>query len=148
MAYKISSNFTYEEFYANSETAKKRNIDNTPSNEVKKTIFELVTTVLQPIRDEFKQPIIVTCGYRCKALNTAVGGASNSDHLYGAAADIRTKSDAPSDNKKLFDLIVKMVNEGKIKCRQIIDEYNYNWVHISINHKNNQKKNNQILHIK
>ena len=128
--------------------AKKKNINNTPTDSIKKTIFELVTKVLQPIRDAWGQPIVVTCGYRCKALNTAVGGASNSDHLFGAAADIRTKSDTPQDNKKLFDLIVKMANEGKIKCRQIIDEYNYNWVHVSINHKSNSQKNNQIVHVK
>ncbi|MBO6271638.1 hypothetical protein J6O48_02525 [bacterium] len=72
----------------------------------------------------------------------------NSDHVYGCAADIHTVSDKPSDNKKLFDLIIKLKNEGKIKCRQIINEYNYNWIHVSINNRFNSYKVNQVLHIK
>jgi len=41
-----------------------------------------------------------------------------------------------------------MKNEGKIKCRQIINEYNLNWIHVSINHNKNSYKNNQVLSIK
>lgn len=144
---KLSKNFTLEEM-TKSATAILKKIDNTPSDEVVETLKFLCETVLQPIRDAWGAPIVVTCGYRCKKLNDAVGGANNSDHLYGAAADIRTKSDTREDNKKLFQTILALKDLGKIKCRQIIDEYNYNWVHVSVNHEHNKYKDNQVLHIK
>jgi hypothetical protein len=104
--------------------------------------------VLQTIRNEYGKSIIVTCGYRCETLNKALKGATNSDHKFGAAADFRTVSDSIQDNKVLFELVVKMAKNGAIQCRQIIDEYNYNWVHVSVNHKDNKLKSNEVLHIK
>lgn len=143
----LSKNFTLAEMTA-SATAKRLGIDNTPSKDIIDNLTELVTTVLQPIRDAFKAPIVVSSGYRCTRLNTAINGAKKSDHRFGFAADIHTLSDKPADNKKLFDLIVKLAKEGKIRCRQIIDEYDYNWIHVSCNHMYNPTKNNQILHLK
>lgn len=148
---KITENFTYEEFWNNSGVAKRLQINNEPNAEVKENIVRLANT-LQIVRDTYKKPIIINSGYRCSKLNKAVGGASNSDHLFGAAADIRSVSDKPSDNKELFEIIVKLVNDGKIKCRQIIWEYGKkssgpNWIHISMNHKYNSQKNNQIVYI-
>lgn len=46
---------------------------------------------LQSIRDKVCKPLVITSGYRCPAHNKAVGGASNSRHLYGTAADWRTQ---------------------------------------------------------
>jgi Uncharacterized protein conserved in bacteria len=43
---------------------------------------------LQVARDRIGKPIIVTSGYRCPDHNRRVGGASNSQHLHGRAADI------------------------------------------------------------
>lgn len=143
----LSKNFSLSEL-TKSTTASKHGINNTPNSEEIKYLTELCQKILQPIRDEFKQPIVVSSGFRCKQLNKKVKGATNSDHVYGCAADIHTVSDKPSDNKKLFDLIIKLKNEGKIKCRQIINEYNYNWIHVSINNRFNSYKINQVLHIK
>lgn len=139
MAYKISKNFTYEEMYASS-TAKARGIDNTPNDEVKANLFKLVTTILQPIRDEFGEPVIVGSGYRCPKLNAAVGGVPNSEHMAKngtAAADIKTKSDTLQDNMRLWKCIDKMIKDKKIKCGQFIFEYGKrnigpDWIHISL----------------
>lgn len=139
-------NFTIEEL-TKSSTAKKLKIDNTPSLEVKNNLWRLIKDVLQPIRNKWEKPILVTSGYRSKKLNNVLKGAINSDHVYGCAADIKTVSDLPEDNKKLFNLIVQMCKNNEITCRQIINEYNYNWIHISINNKYNKYKENQILHI-
>lgn len=46
-------------------------------------------TVLQAMRDHFGQPVRVSSGYRTPAHNRAVGGAEDSQHLYGRAADIQ-----------------------------------------------------------
>lgn len=47
--------------------------------------------VLQDARDYFGEPLIVNSGARCPAHNKAVGGADNSQHLIGRAADIITE---------------------------------------------------------
>lgn len=128
-----------------SGTATRLKIDNTPSDAIVAKLGKLCE-ILQVIRDEYGKPIIVTSGYRCEALNTACGGASNSDHLYGCAADIRSLSDSPTDNKALFNLIVKLVNTGKIQVKQVIDEYHYDWIHVSYQDGRTSKRN-QILHL-
>ena len=56
-----------------------------------------------------------------------MGGAATSQHVKGEAVDIRSVSDNPNENKKLFDLIRKL----DLPFDQLIDEYNYDWVHVS-----------------
>lgn len=143
----LSKNFTLQEMTASS-TANKHGIANVPCAQEAMNLYKLCNEVLQPIRDKYGKPIIVGSGFRNKQVNKLVGGAANSDHMFGAAADIHTKSDKPADNKVLFDLIVKMAQNGEIECRQIIDEFGFNWLHVSVNHDKNPYKKNQILHIK
>ena len=107
--------------------------------------MELSTKILQPIRNVYGKPIVISSGYRCTKLNKAVGGVSTSQHCKGEAADIRTISDSIADNKGLFDLIKKMINNKQIEVGQLIDEHNYNWIHISLP---NNKHKNEVLHVK
>lgn len=127
-----------------SGTAKRLHIDNTPNATITANLTKLCRDVLQPLRDAFGQPIVVDSGYRCPKLNTAVGGATASQHMQGQAADIHTLSDDPKENRKLFDCALKLMQQGKIKVGQLIDEYGYNWVHISTPGKHT----NQVLHLK
>ena len=140
----LTKNFTLQEL-TKSATATRLKIDNTPSQRIIKNLTELATKVLQPIRDKYGKPIIVTSGYRCEQLNKAVGGVTFSQHCQGQAADVKAVSDSATDNKALFDLIVKMIKGGEIVVGQLIDEYNYDWLHISTPSNN---KTNKILHIK
>lgn len=142
---KLARNFTLEEL-TKSSTAQKYNIKNIPDANSLSNLKKLCEDVLQPIRDEYKNPIYVTSGYRCSALNKKVKGAANSDHIYGAAADI--KANSKENNKLLFEIIIKLIDNKKIRCRQLIDENDYSWIHISINHNKNTYKVNQILHLK
>lgn len=144
---KLSEHFTYDEMVA-SATAKRLGLCNAPDAEGIDNLKRLCETVLEPVRVRYGKPIIVTSGYRSPSVNRAVGGAKNSEHIYGSAADIRSVSDTIEDNRKLFNLIVQMIKDGEIEVRQLIDEYNYNWVHCSINHRNKPTKINQILHLK
>lgn len=123
-----------------STTATKRKINNTPSEEIKCNINQLIDNILDPLRESWKQPIIVSSGYRCPKLNKIVGGASSSQHLLGQAADIHTKSNSREDNKRLFNLI----KELKLPYDQLINEYSYKWIHVSFSSKNRR----QILNIK
>lgn len=119
-----------------SATAQRKGIKNDPSIQVCKALTALIEKVLDPLREAYGKPIIVTSGYRCEKLNKAVGGAASSQHVKGEAADIRSVQDTPEENKKLFDLIVKL----GLPFDQLINEYNYDWVHVSFGARHRRQK--------
>lgn len=140
----FTKNFSYDELIA-SATAKRLGLDNTPNEQEKEKLRKLAEDVLQPIRDAWRSPIVVNSGYRAEAVNKAVGGAKNSQHRLGEAADISIGG--KERNKKLFNFINKLIQKGTIKVGQLIDEYNYSWIHVSLP-RTNGKPNNQVLHLK
>lgn len=96
--------FTIEEL-CQSTTADRKGIDNRCSNEIAANLTALVDNVLDPLRIWYGKPITVNSGYRCPALNKAVGGAATSQHMSGQAADIDTGD--RQQNKLLFEYIRK-----------------------------------------
>lgn len=99
----ITKDFSYREF-ERSEVADAKHICNViTSFEVRDSILALTENVLQPLRDAWVKPLKVNSGYRCKALNAAVGGVPTSQHVKGEAADI-----AAGDPMKLARLAVKL----------------------------------------
>lgn len=88
----LSKDFKLSEMTA-SMTAEYRQIDNTPTKEAVDHLRILCQQVLQQARDTYGKPIHVNSGYRSKELNKAVGGASNSYHLKGQAADLHVDSE-------------------------------------------------------
>ena len=127
MAIKISKNFTLEELCA-SATAKAKGIRNVPGQSDIINLCALVHNVLQPLRDAMREPIKIGSGYRSLALNNAVGGVRNSQHMKGEAADLCIDGDM-AKGRKWFDWI-------KAHCvfDQIIWEHNAKgsyWVHVS-----------------
>ena len=110
-----------------SPTAMRYGIDNKPNESVKYALLALVKNVLDPLREAWGAPIIVSSGYRCVQLNAKVGGARSSQHVYGQAVDIHTVSDKPEDNKKLRDLLIEL----NLPYDQLIDEFGCNWLHVS-----------------
>ena len=143
MATKLSQNFSLEEMIASS-TAKSKRIDNTPTPEVIKNLEKLCNEVLQPIRNKYGRAITITSGYRCQALNKAVGGVTTSQHLLGQAADIKCTA---TTKAVLFNIIKDMINKGEIKVGQLIWEYGTkkepNWIHVSLPYS----KTNQIIYL-
>lgn len=116
--------FTIEEMIKSSTATAKR-IDNTPNQTVIDSLTKLIEAVLDPLREWYGKPIRVNSGYRCEALNKAVGSkAKNSQHLYGEAADITAGSKA--ENEKLFNYI-----KDNLPFDQLINESNFSWVHVS-----------------
>lgn len=128
--------FTINELTA-SNTAQARGIDNTPNAKTQASLTQLIENVLDPVRRIWGRPITVNSGYRCPALNAAVKGASNSQHLKGEAADITTGSS--DGNRKLFEKI----SASGIPFDQLIDESGYSWIHISYSGRNRR----QVLHL-
>lgn len=120
--------FNFTELTA-SATAERLAIDNTPPHAARKMLTILIEQLLDPIRRRYGAPIIVTSGYRCPALNTAVGGVTNRHHIIGCAADITTGT--IENNRKLFDLITDMQTTHRLRFTQLIAEEGYRWLHIS-----------------
>lgn len=144
---KLTNNFTIEEFYK-SNTADKYGIDNTIPSAYLDNVKALAKQ-LQIIRDEWGGPLIISSGYRCQKLNKKVGGAANSLHLDGLAADFSAKD--KSKNADLFKLIVSLAKLGKISLRSIIWEYGTTkcpkWIHIDINGNGHTYRKNQLVYI-
>lgn len=73
----LSKHFTLDEFIK-SRTAVRLGIENFPTSEHLENLRDLVEQILEPLRVHYGRPVIITSGYRCEALNKAVGGAKNS----------------------------------------------------------------------
>lgn len=124
-----------------SETASRKGINNTPNSAIVNALTALIDNVLDPLREKWGAPIIVTSGYRCPALNRAIGGASGSQHTKGEAADIRTLSDSREDNMKLL----KCLLDSGIEFDQVIAENvdgagRPDWIHVSFTRSRANRK--------
>ncbi len=124
----LSLHFTLEEFII-SQTAIRKNIDNTPSKKEISALKLLCKKILEPLRIAIEKPINISSGYRCVKLNTAIGGAKTSQHIKGEAADIGVKA---FTTEQLYQYIK---NSG-LPFDQLIQEFD-SWVHVS--YRNNPR---------
>ena len=127
MTTRISKNFTLEELTA-SQTAKQKGIKNVPTNAEVCALCALVHHVLQPLREAMQEPIKIGSGYRSPALNKAVGGVSNSQHMKGEAVDLCIDGDKKKGRKWMEWII------DHCDFDQCIWEHNAKgtyWVHVS-----------------
>jgi uncharacterized protein YcbK (DUF882 family) len=93
---------------------------------VEQNIRELAEN-LQVLRDILGVPIRITSGYRESAHNRRVGGAINSQHVQGTAADFQAIGVAP---KVVAETIERLIREGKMK-QGGLKAYS-SWVHYDI----------------
>lgn len=112
-----------------SAKAKELHIDNTPfSYEVVNNLTDLTENLLDPIREAWNAPIIITSGYRSDALNRAVGGSKTSAHRYGLAADVVPENMADFDK---FVAFVKDYLKDKEYDQLILEQKSGSrWLHI------------------
>ena len=129
----ISKNFDYKEFES-SDTADHYGITNViTSFEVRDSIKALVDEVLQPLRNAWGKPMKINSGYRCPALNRAVGGVESSQHVKGEAADVAC--DTPLE-------LARLARDLNLPYDQMIIYPSF--VHFS--HKLTKKQRKQILY--
>ena len=129
----ISKNFSYKEF-EESETAIRKGIANViNTTEIRDSVKALVLNVLQPLRDAWGKPLHINSGYRCSALNEAVGGVATSQHRLGEASDVAC--DTPYE-------LASLAKELNLPYDQMILYPTF--VHFS--HKLNGKQRGQILY--
>ena len=85
---RFTAHFALREFLK-SDTAEKHGIPNVPLKCHIMRLRNLAVRCLEPTRQRFNLPLLVTSGYRCEPLNRLVGGVDNSQHMTGEAADIQ-----------------------------------------------------------
>lgn len=119
---RITPNFTLEEMIA-SQVAAREGLDNTPSAEVVSNLL-LLCQALEQVRALFGQPVLVSSGYRCAALNARIGGSPGSQHVSGLAADFTLLDFSPRE-------VARRVSESAVGFDQLILEFD-NWVHLSV----------------
>lgn len=128
--------FSLSEFL-NSATAKRLNIDNTPTFEIVDNLNRLAD-YLDGIREKLGKPILVSSGYRCPVLNKAVGGVANSQHQKGLAADLVCADMAKLESVLIetggFDQLIKEHRKGSKSF----------WYHVSVAPRNG-KPRQQII---
>ena len=137
----VTMHFTIEELYA-SATAKAKGINNKPNVQQMINLVYLAAYVLEPLRMAMGEPIKIGSGFRCQALNKAVGGVSNSQHLKGQAVDLCIDGDLKK-GKKWFDYIRK-----NLPFDQLIWEHNSKgnyWVHVSFVFPDFGKNRKQVI---
>lgn len=144
--------FKLSELY-HSGTALAHGIMNLPPANCQRNLLALIQYVLDPLRQRYGRPIYVNSGYRTRELNALVSTAPNSMHLYGIAADIRTKANTREENAKLYSCAIWLMKRNRIPVRRLIDEYGYRWLHIEIdiidfqNQTINPQPTMQIMHL-
>lgn len=133
--------FTLDELCA-SDTAKAKGIINKPDVQQIINLVYLGAYVLEPLRVALGEPIKISSGFRCQALNKAVGGVTNSQHCKGQAADLCIDGDMDK-GKRWFDYIRKHLDFD-----QLIWEHNAQgvyWVHVSFVHPDFGKNRRQVI---
>ena len=120
----LSEHFSLDEFVF-SATAKAMGLSNSPGSSELANLRFLCREVLEPARKVIGEPIHITSGYRCLALNQAVGGVAQSYHVRGLAADIHIESDAHAS--RLADAL-----NAQPYCDLILVEHaqGASWLHV------------------
>lgn len=149
----LSEHFTLEELTF-SPTAKARGIDNSTSSlRIIGNMRNLCEQILEPLRSYANQPITISSGYRCKVLNRIVGGARNSQHMTGEAADIHIP---PYDFKDAEGSRLTNIETGREWMQWLTDNTDFDqliletvnrkifWIHVSCK-RNRSLNRHQVI---
>jgi hypothetical protein len=122
MKMKLSEHFTLAEL-TQSQTAARAGLKNDPTPEALENLKYLAGR-LEAIRKLLGRPMIISSGYRAPAVNRLVGGAANSQHMLGQAADfIAPAYGTPYE-------VASAIDRSGLKYDQLIHEFG-RWVHVS-----------------
>ena len=114
----LTKNFTFKEFESKDGAKMPQDV---------KENIKLLATELEKIRSAFKSPIKINSGYRSPKHNASIGGASNSYHMKGMAADFNVEGRTP---RQVVSIIEQMIADGLLK-QGGLGLYD-NWVHYDI----------------
>lgn len=137
--------FTFQEF-ERSDTAARLKIDNRMPELVEAHVVELVDILLDPLREAWGGPLVVTSGYRCPVLNKAVGGSETSAHTAGWAADL-----VPGDGRGVQELVnftAEWLTATGLPFDQLIFEHvgGSRWLHVGIRNLNGEQRRQMLFY--
>ena len=131
--------------FQKSAVAKKRGIDNSIPQQYIQNVYNLVNNILDPLKEAWGGDIIVTSGFRCDAVNNAVGGSTTSAHSYALAADL-----VPSNGKleEFKQFTMEWLYANNILFDQYINEYqgSSSWVHIGYTNRAGKQRKQWMLY--
>lgn len=121
----LSRHFFLHEF-TTSQTATRRGIamNPPPGSTVFLNLQRLCVGVLEPLRAEMKTPFFISSGYRPPRLNRLIGGARNSQHVTGQAADFTVAGKTPLE-------VCRVIRRMNLPFDQLILEFG-RWTHVSV----------------
>jgi zinc D-Ala-D-Ala carboxypeptidase len=135
---RISEHITYSEAVC-SDTAKRLGIDNTPNGGQIERMKTLAYKVFEPLRLHLGVPIYISSFFRSAALNKAIKGAKNSQHLTGEAMDIDAEKYGGTTNKTIFEFIKNNLEFDQLLWEMGTDT-EPDWVHVSFTYKHPNRK--------
>tara|TARA_Y100000114_G_scaffold53678_1_gene48988 strand:- start:566 stop:1015 length:450 start_codon:yes stop_codon:yes gene_type:complete len=133
---RLSKNFSRAEI-EHSNTAKRLGISNEMSEKHLESMQRLIDNLIQPMRDAIG-PIRISSGYRSPKLNKAIGGSSRSQHSKGEALDLQFWEKGKMNNRVIYEWVL----ESGVEFDQMINEFDFSWIHISLKSRENR---NQVL---
>ena len=131
---RLSKNFWLSEMIK-SNTAIRYGIPNVPSTEEVVALTALTISCLQPIRDNHGV-VSISSGFRSGQLSEKVNSSRRSQHCKGEALDLQFWKDGQMCNKEIYDWII----DNAIEFDQMINEFDYAWIHISLKENKNRKQ--------
>ena len=141
----LSEHFDLSEF-ERSATADRLHIDNTCPSTLIPQLSTLCKTILEPLRQHFGEPVIISSGYRCNQLNIKVGGAYASQHTLGEAADIvppYNQRQTPHSLHDWFEWLRTNTNFDQLILEH--DSKGSYWIHVSCR-RNLDKNRHQVFY--
>lgn len=109
----ITPHFTLDEMTV-SQLAAREGFDNAPPLEARANL-QLLCGALEQVRALFDAPIIISSGYRSERVNRLIGGASDSQHVQGLAADFTVIEVSPRET-------VRRISKSAVPFDQLILE--------------------------
>ena len=137
---RISTHISYKEAVF-SRTALRLDIDNTPDGYEIGNMNGVAHNIFEPFREWGGGPIKINSFFRDKALNTAIGGSSRSQHCQGRAIDL-DDTFGHKTNKDMFHYIKDNLNFDQL-IWEFGDDVNPAWVHVS--YVNDNENRNRCL---
>lgn len=132
----LSKNFTLGEF-GMSDTAEQLGINNKMGWKEAMALENLVTKLIQPLREKYGKPIRISSGFRNTQLNAAVGGVPSSQHRKGEAADCAVGT---KDAETFWEL----VQTSGLDYDQVILYRKQGFVHVSLKLEGVNRRENLI----
>ena len=138
---KLTTNFSLAELTA-SQVAARKGIPNNPSAGQIENLKKLCESILQPIRNHYDAPVIISSGFRTPELCILINSSINSQHAKGQAADLQVIG---VDNKALAKYIKENLDFDQLILEFYKEEEgpHSGWVHVSYVGKENRKESLQ-----